>query len=534
MPVVSLNREDLQEMVGTDVHTIVELLPRLGADVGCVNDEIEVEFFPNRPDLFSVEGAARALRGMLGIETGLPTYTARPSGIEVEVDKSVNLVRPYIVCAVVRGVTNDERTIKSLIDLQEDLHWGVGRDRRKAAIGIHDLSHVSPPFRYTLGEVAFVPLDFSGVMTPAEILRVHPKGKEYAHIVGDRHPLILDINDNVLSFPPIINGELTRVTEKTTDLFIDVTGLEMKAIQDCLHILVSALYDRGASVETVKVVYPDRDQVLSTPNMGNSTIVVTKGDIVRRIGVDITEETILASLQKMRMEAAVDAGRFTVSVPCYRTDIMHPVDIIEDVAIGFGYENVPPSYPKLGTIGGRLEEEQQSAVLRDVLQGLGFLEVITLMLASDPTQAVIIENPLLEEHISLRTSLLPGLIDTLALNQHREYPQMVYEVGDVVHLTVNVAQESRFCAGVIASSEANFTEMKKVVSAVMRETGCAFEVSEANHPSFIEGRRATIIVNGEAVGTFGEIDPDILTEHKLIYPVAAFEFRVKTCVQQSP
>ncbi|MGZ4864464.1 MAG: phenylalanine--tRNA ligase subunit beta [Halobacteriota archaeon] len=527
MPVVSLNCEDLQEMMGTDVQTIVEMLPRLGADVECVNEEIEVEFFPNRPDLFSVEGVARALKGMLGIETGVPIYTIGPSGIEIDVDPSVNLVRPYIVCAVVRGVTNDEKTIKSLIDLQEDLHWGVGRDRRKASIGIHDLSQVSPPFRYTLSEVAFVPLDFSEVMTPAEILRVHPKGKEYGHIVGERHPLILDTNDNVLSFPPIINGELTRVTERTTDLFIDVTGLDMKAIQDCLHILVSALYDRGASVNTVDVVYRDEDRSLSTPNMGNSTIVVTKGDIIRRIGAELTEETILTSLKKMRMEATVDAGRFTVSVPCYRTDILHPVDIIEDVAIGFGYENIPLSYPKLGTVGGRLKEEQKSAVLRNVLQGLGFLEVITLMLASDPTQAVIIENPILEEHISLRTSLLPGLIDTLALNQHREYPQMIYEVGDVVHLVTHTAQESRVCAGVIASRAASFTEIKRVVSAVMREIGCIFEVTEASHPSFIEGRRATLLINDEAVGTFGEIDPDILTEHKLIYPVAAFEFRVE-------
>lgn len=526
LPVVTLNRAELEEMVGADVDTIVELLPRLGADVGCVNDDIEVEFFPNRPDLFSVEGAARALRGMLGIETGLPEYTASHSGIEIEVDSSVNVVRPYVVCAVVRGVTLDERTIKSLIDLQEDLHWGVGRDRRKASIGIHDLSRVSPPFRYTLGEVAFVPLDFSEPMTPAEILRVHPKGKEYAHIVGDRHPLILDANENVLSFPPIINGELTRVTEKTTDLFIDVTGLDMKAIQDCLHILVAALYDRGAAIETVEVVYRDTGQVLNTPDMGGSTFVVTKDDIVQRIGVEIAEEMIIASLQKMRMEAVVDAGRFTVSVPCYRTDIMHPVDVIEDVAIGFGYENVPPSYPKLGTIGSRLDEEQRSTIIRDVLQGLGFLEVITLMLASDPSEAVIIENPILEEHISLRTSLLPGLIDTLALNQHREYPQMVYEVGEVVRLVADAAQERRLCAGVIASSAASFTEMKKVVKAIFRELGCPFEVNESSHPSFIEGRRAAILVDEETVGTFGEIDPDILTEHKLIYPVAAFEFRV--------
>ena len=526
MPVVTLNRAELEEMVGADIGTIVELLPRLGADVECVDDEVQVEFFPNRPDLFSVEGGARAIKGMLGLEVGLPAYATSPSGIEIGVDPSVNAVRPHVVCAVVRGITIDERTIKSLIDLQEDLHWGVGRDRRKASIGIHDLSRVCPPFRSTLSEVAFIPLDFSEPMTPAEILRVHPKGKEYAHIVGDHHPLILDANDHVLSFPPIINGELTRVTEKTTDLFIDVTGIELKAIQDCLHILVAALYDRGASIETVDVVYGGGDRVLCTPNMGGSTLVVRNSDVRQRIGAEIADEVIMASLQKMRMDAEADAGTITVSVPCYRTDIMHPVDIIEDVAIGFGYENLPSSFPKLGTIGSRLEEEQRSTLVRDVLQGLGFLEVITLMLASDPREAVIIENPLLEEHISLRTSLLPGLIDTLALNQHREYPQMVYEVGDVVRLVADAAEERRLCAGVIASSSANFTEIKKVVNAVLRELDRPFEVTESADPSFIEGRRAMIIVNGQPVGTFGEIDPDMLVEHKLIYPVAAFEFRL--------
>ena len=525
MPVVTLNRAELEEMVGADVHTIVELLPRLGADVECVDDEIQVEFFPNRPDLFSVEGAARAIKGMMGLERGLPTYATSPSGIEIGVDPSVNAVRPHVVCAVVRGITIDERTIKSLIDLQEDLHWGLGRDRRKASIGIHDLSRVSPPFRYTLGEVAFIPLDFSEPMTPSEILRVHPKGKEYAHIVGDHHPLILDANDHVLSFPPIINGELTRVTDKTTDLFIDVTGIELKAIQDCLHILVAALHDRGASIETVDVVYEGGDRVLHTPNMGISTLVVKNSDVMRRIGAEIADEAITTSLQKMRMDAEAHAGEITVSVPCYRTDIMHPVDIIEDIAIGFGYENLPPSFPKLGTIGSKLEEEQRSTVVRGVLQGLGFLEVITLMLASDPNEAVIIENPLLEEHISLRTSLLPGLIDTLALNQHREYPQMVFEVGDVVRFVAEAAEERRLCAGVIASSSANFTEIKQVVNAVLRELDRPFEVTESGDPSFIEGRRATIIVNGQAVGTFGEIDPNILVQHKLIYPVAAFEFR---------
>ncbi len=527
MPVVTLHRADLEQMVGADTNAIVAVLPLLGADVECVTEEIEVEFFPNRPDLFSVEGAARAIRGILEIETGLPHYATIPSGITLTVDPSVNVVRPYVVSAVIRGVSMNDRTIKSLIELQEDLHWGIGRDRRKASIGIHDLSRVRPPFRYTLGETPFVPLDLPDLLTPAEILRVHPKGKEYAHLVGSHHPLILDNEDRVLSFPPIINGELTRITDTTTDLFIDVTGREMKAIQDCLHILVTALSDRGASLETVEVVYPNATQALNTPDVAGTTHVVSRNDIERRIGTNLDKETILASLAKVRMGAQVEGGLFSVTVPCYRTDIMHPVDIVEDVAIGFGYDKIPPSYPKLGTIGKRLEEEHRATLARDVLQGLGFIEVITLMLAGESNEAAIIENPILEEHVSLRTSLLPGLIGTLALNQHRDYPQMVYEVGDVTRLLdTSDVEERLLCSGVIASTEANFTEIKRVVSALLRELSIDFEVVESTHPTFIAGRRATILAKGQAIGTFGEVDPDILTVHKLVFPVAAFELHI--------
>jgi len=527
MPVVTLNRSELEEVVGKDAATIVEVLPLLGADVACVNEEIEVEFFPNRPDLFSVEGAARAVKGILEIETGMPRYQATRSDITIEVDPSVNAVRPYVVCAAVRGITMNERTIKSLIDLQEDLHWGIGRDRRKASIGIHDLSRVRPPFKYTVGDTPFVPLEFSEPMAPVEILRVHPKGREYAHLVGNHYPLILDAEDRVLSFPPIVNGELTRVTEETKDLFIEVTGLDMKAIQDCLHILVAALHDRGSAIETVEVVYRHNGQSLTTPNVAGSTYTVNKDDVAQRIGADLTEEAILDSLRKVRMDAYAKGPVLTVTVPCYRTDIMHSVDIIEDIAIGYGYDRLPYSYPKLGTVGKRLEEEQRATLARNVLQGLGFLEVITLMLASDSHEAVIIENPILEEHVSLRTSLLPGLIDTLALNQHRDYPQKVYEVGDVVRLVTDAGAETHtLCSGVIASTETNFTEAKMVVTTLLRELRLDAEVVESDHPLFIEGRRATILTQGRAIGIFGEIDPDVLVEHKLVYPVAAFELRI--------
>ncbi len=292
MPVVKLSRDELTEMVGCDAQRIVEVLPMLGADIECVSDEIEVEFFPNRPDLFSVEGAARAVRGMLEVELGLPTFGTSASGVIIEVDQSVNGVRPYVVCGVIKEINIDDNTLKSLINLQEDLHWGIGRNRKKASIGVHDMSKIVPPFRYMLGDAAFVPLDFTEPLTPSEILQAHPKGREYAHIVGDHHPLILDSKGQVLSFPPIINGELTRVTENTTDLFIEVTGLDLRAVVDCLNILVTALHDRGTKIETVDVVYKEKNEVIRTPDTAEMIFNVNKNDVVSRIGVQMDNDVI--------------------------------------------------------------------------------------------------------------------------------------------------------------------------------------------------------------------------------------------------
>ncbi|HXY88001.1 MAG TPA: phenylalanine--tRNA ligase subunit beta [Candidatus Acidoferrales bacterium] len=529
MPVVKLCRDELEEMVGYDAQSIVEVLPMLGADIECVSDEIEVEFFPNRPDLLSVEGAARAVKGMLEVELGLPLFETVPSGITIEVNPSVNIIRPYIVCGVIKGINVDDKTIKSIVDLQEDLHWGVGRNRRKAAIGVHDMSKIEPPFRYTLGNIAFVPLDFTEPLTPSEILQVHPKGREYAHIVRDHHPLILDSDGQVLSFPPIINGELTRVTEKSTDLLIEVTGLDLKAVMDCLNILVTALHDRGGKIETVDVVYTDENEVIKTPDTTEMMFNVNKDDVVSRVGLQIDDDAIVRSLSKMRIGANIDRDVITAAVPCYRTDIMHPVDIIEDIAIGYGYNNIPFSYPKLGAIGQKLDEEKRSSRAREIMNGLGYLEVITLMLAPSQVDAIIIENPISEEHISLRKRLIPGLIEILSLNQHREYPQKIYEVGDVVTLKNkgnggdDEAEDVRVLAGTSTHTGANFTEVRATVSAVLREFDIPFEIAESKDDIFVVGRCADVIVNGKTIGVFGELDPNILVQNKLVYPAAAFE-----------
>jgi phenylalanyl-tRNA synthetase beta chain len=235
MPVITLPYTYLEKLVGADRETILSRIPLFGADIERTEeDHADVEFFANRPDLFSTEGVARAMRGFLGIESGLPRYQVTPSGIPFSVDPGLASIRPFLGSAVIRQVSLDEESIVSLMGLQEALHWAVGRGRGKMAIGVHDLDAVTPPFRYLAAEPSrsFVPLDFDRPMTMQEILDEHPKGRDYAHLVRDfpRYPLIVDAEDRVLSFPPIINGELTRVTSDTRNILLDTTGTDHRAV----------------------------------------------------------------------------------------------------------------------------------------------------------------------------------------------------------------------------------------------------------------------------------------------------------------
>ncbi len=257
MPVIRLYYDDLEALTGVSIGRIEEQLPLLCADVERLEAEyMDVEFFPNRPDLFSVEGVARTLRQFLALKPGLEHYNVTPSEIEMTVDPSVLAVRPFVVCGVVRNLHFDSRGIESLMLLQEQLHRGLGRNRKNVSIGVHDLSRVTPPFTYLAADpsFSFVPLDYDVEMTMAEILERHPKGIGYRYILEgkDRYPLILDAEENVLSFPPIINGELTRVTESTEELFLDVTGLT-EHVLIALNIIATALAERGGELQSVVV-----------------------------------------------------------------------------------------------------------------------------------------------------------------------------------------------------------------------------------------------------------------------------------------
>ncbi|MBP7410665.1 MAG: phenylalanine--tRNA ligase subunit beta [Methanoculleus sp.] len=529
MAIITLPYRYMERLTGTDRQTIINRVPMIGADIERIEeDHVDVEFFPDRPDLYSPEGVARALRGFLGIEEGLPVYTVRPSGITFSVDPDLAGIRPYLGSAVIRNVDFDEEAIESLMSLQEALHWAVGRGRAKVAIGVHDLDAVTPPFRYIASprDRSFIPLDFEREMTMEEILTDHPKGRDYARLVEGfpRFPLIVDAKDRVLSFPPIINGELTRVTTATKNILLDCTGTDRKAVMTAVNIICTALAEAGATIETVKVEGEEM------PTLAPAERVVSVEECASLLGIPLMPQEMVRLLRRMRFGAEPDgASQVRVFVPCYRSDILHDWDVFEDVAIAYGFENFDAALPPTSTVAEEHPITTIAGAVRSVMTGLGYLEMMPFTLSNErvlyakmqrePLPGTLrVLHPISEEQTVVRTDLLPLLMEMLQANKHRELPQRLFAVGDVVEDCVT----SQMVAAASIHLAADFSEAYAAADVLCRELSLSYTVTESTDPAFIDGRRGDIIVDGRRVGVFGEIHPTVLNAFDLEHSVAAF------------
>lgn len=536
MPVIRLFYDDLEALTGVSIERIKARLPLMCADVERTDAEyMDVEFFPNRPDLFSVEGVSRALKQFLELEPGLNTYTVEKSGIEMVVDPSVLEVRPYIVCGVVRHLQFDSMVIESLMLLQEHLHRGMGRNREKVSVGVHDLARVKPPFKYLAVDpsFSFVPLDYAEEMSMTEILERHPKGIGYRYILEGRakYPVIIDSEGKTVSFPPIINAERTKVTESTTDIFIEVTGLN-ENVSLALNIIACALAERGGRIQSVMVRLPGA--LNETPCLEPRAVEIAHKDVNSLIGIDLSVEECKKCCAQMGLGAeAKPEGMLEVRIPAYRYDILHTWDIIEDIAIGYGYDRLKPEIPGTMLIGKAHPIEEKNSTLREIMMGLGYFEVLTFTLTSERRQfewmqrekraVVEVASPISSEHTMLRCCILPNLLELLSLNKHRDLPQRIFEVGPVV---LELKENYRL-AGVSTHATANFAEVKSVVDAVLNEQGLEdAEVVESKDEAFLIGRRADILMDGTPIGVFGEVHPGVITKFGLRYPVVGFEMNV--------
>jgi len=538
MPVINFSYSDLCELMGREIprQVLRERLPMIGAELESAeedSDEVSFEFFPDRPDLYSVEGIARALRAFLELEPGLRSYHVGDSDVDLTVDPSVKEVRPYIWSALVEGNVIDDPLIRSMMDLQEKLHLTVGRNRRKVAIGIHDFRAVKGPFTYKAvlpDEVSFVPLQGDRRMTPAQILEEHDKGRAYAFVLQGkkRYPLIVDSQGEVLSFPPIINGIATAVTENTKDILVDCTGTDMNAVKYAVNILTTALAERGGKIKTVRL-HQDGGTVLA-PDLRPTEVRLDPGYVNKWIGTSLQNAEMAQCLRRMGHGASEEGGALIVKVPAYRADLLHQVDLAEDVAIGYGFDKFGNSLPRRATFGFAHEHIAFAQKVRPILVGLGYFEVLTLTLTNPKEQyysmnleedagAIRVRNPVSEEQVLLRTSLLPSLLAILRNNKHRELPQRVFEIGEVVISGKN----RRMLGGLSVHSKASFTEVKSVIQSLASALGLEAEIAPAKNPSFMDGRCALVSSHNAALGLFGELAPSVIQAFELGYPIVGFE-----------
>ncbi len=562
MPKFDVSKSDLERLIGKSFT--VEEWEDLFLYAKCELDDVweengEIYFKAdskdtNRPDLWSAEGIARQIRWALGMGKGLPKYEIERSDVTVYVNEKLKDIRPYGVYAIVEGLSLDEEALKQMINLQEKVALTFGRRRREVAIGIFDFDKVKPPIYYRAAEKneKFVPLGFEEELTLEEILEKHEKGREYGHLIKDKpyYPLLVDSEGKVLSMPPIINSEITgRVTTETRNVFVDVTGWDLNKIMLALNVVVTALAERSGRIKSVRVVYPDFE--VETPDLTPKSFEVELDYIKNLTGVELSDEEIKDLLERMMYRVELEDGKAKLLYPAFRDDIMHARDVLEDVLIAYGYNEIEPEEPKLAVQGRGDKFVEFEDAVRELMVGYGLQEVMTFNLTNreaqyskmnlpcgehpeecgdyfnhPPGELVEIENPISPKWSALRVWLIPSLLDFLSQNTHEEYPQRLFEVGKATLIDesreTKTVSESKLAVA-LAHPRVTFTEAKEILDSVMHHLGFPYGLEEVEHPSFIPGRAGKIVVDGKAIGIIGEIHPAVLEKWGMEMPVAVFE-----------
>jgi len=552
MAVVILNKKELKKLVGNlSDEKIDETLSMFGTAVERISqEEVEVEVTPNRPDMLSQQGLFRALSSYLNKKPGLKKYQVNKpeKNYLVKIDKSVKEVRPFTACAIIKNLKFNDEKIKEIIDIQEKLHSTLGRNRKKVAIGIYPLETITLPIKYEARKpenIKFIPLESDKEMTGLQILQQHPTGRDYAHLLEgkDKFPVFVDSKNEILSMPPIINSHKTgKITEKTTSVFIECSGFDFPILSKTLNILVTILADMGGKIYQMNLDYGKKEL---TPNLTPEKMKISIDNINKLLGLQLKEAEIKKLLERMGYN--YNSNKKEVEIPAYRTDIMHEVDIIEDVAIAYGYDKLVPEIPntskskdfdshqksmisEIPRIGEESKKEGIKRKISEILTGSGLLELSTLHLLTkeDLKKAKIKEAIEVEESKSdykfLRPNLLIPAIKILSENIDSEYPQKVFELG--VCFEKDETQETGIKEKdklVIALTPSNFTELKQILEYMARMLSLEFKIEETEKEGFIEGRVGKIIFNKKDIGVIGEIHPSLLKSWHLKMPLVCLE-----------
>lgn len=531
---IKISKKLFEKEIGKLDEKLKDRISMFGTPLDKVGeDEIEIEIFPNRPDMLSYQGFKRSFTSFIGKTNGFKNYDVEKplKNYEVEIESSVKEVRPFTACAIVKGLKFDDDKIKELIDLQEKLHTTVGRKRKKLAIGIYPLEKISLPIAYKALEpdkIKFIPLESEKEMTGLEILQKHPTGRDYAHLLAGKvkFPVFVDAKGAVLSMPPIINSEMTgRITDKTKDVFIECSGFDLEILKKCLNVVVCTLSDMGGKIYEIKLKGNYKE---TTPDLKSEKIKISLEHTNKLLGLKLTEKELKFFLERMGHNYI----KGEAEVASWRVDVLHEVDLIEDVAIAYGYENFEAEIPSISTNGKENPEEIIKRKIAEILVGLGLLEVsnyhlipkadlISKMGEKVVKDLIEVENSKTEYSV-LRQNLTSYMLKNFADNVDSEYPQKIFELGRIFNLVNGkIVESERLTIGI---SPGNYTDVRQALDFLMKMLGLEISVKESSaNGIYVDGRVGEIYLGKNKIGEIGEVHPRVLRDWKIKMPIAMLE-----------
>ncbi|UJR09483.1 hypothetical protein I4U23_013721 [Adineta vaga] len=575
MPTIGVKRSLLFQELGRE-YTDKEF-DQLCFDYGLELDEIEpipesngkdveykVEIPANRYDILCVEGLSRALKIFLQ-KSELPKFTlSNQKPIRMKILPNTQRIRPFVVGAVLRNVTFNPDSYNSFIKLQDKLHQNLCRNRTLVAIGTHDLDTIQPPFIYDAREpkqIKFRSLNQQNEMQADEMMEFYLKDthlKRYVSIIQDSdvYPVIYDSNNVVLSLPPIINGDHSKMSVKTKNVFIECTAVDIHKANMVLNIMLTmfAQYcSKPFEIEPVEVEQVD-GKVIVYPNLADRAEAVSVKKINQRIGINVDAQTAATLLNRMSVRATViDADTLRVEIPVTRADILHFCDIAEDCAVAYGFNNILKTIPKTSCIGNQFELNRVSDLVRHSIAEAGFTEALTFTLCAiadvadkfgktiESIPAVHIANPKTQEFQIGRTTLLPGLLKTIANNQGSALPIQLFEVSDVIlkdsSRETGSRNERRLCA-IFYNKTPGFETIHGLLDRIMTLLKVSYNENKSGNQgyylnnqcedsAFFPGRHAQVIANGKNIGIIGVLHPNVIEQFGLKVPCSVVEINLE-------
>ncbi|KNC95982.1 phenylalanine-tRNA ligase, beta subunit [Spizellomyces punctatus DAOM BR117] len=550
-----------------------EMAAKEGEKADDLSDKLvyKIDIPANRYDMLCGEGISRALKAYLQIEKPPVYKVVHPvNGKALEklyVKPETGAIRPHVVAAILRDVTLDQGAYDSFIELQDKLHNNICRKRTLVAIGTHDLDTIQGPFSYEAlppKSLKFIPLNQSKAMDGEELMKFYEtdrKLSKFLHIIRDapRYPIIFDSKRTVLSLPPIINGDHSKIKLSTKNIFIECTATDLTKAKIVLNTVVtmfSQYCSKPFTVEPVEVVHADGTSVVY-PDLSSRTVEADVNYINRSIGVNLEADKIAELLEKMSLSAQTseDHKKVIVSVPPTRSDILHACDVMEDVAVAYGFNNIVETTPKFGTVAVQQPVNKLTDQLRREIALAGYTEVLPFTLCShdenfawlnkeDKGEAVKLSNPKTVEYEVVRTSLLPGMLKTINANQHYPRPFKIFEVSDVVFKDDRSEYERRsrnqrnLCA-VYSNNASGFENIHGLLDRIMMKLDVklvphgdanGYYIKESENATFFPGRRADVYYQNEVIGSFGIVHPNVLEKYEISFPCTAIEINVEPFV----